>query len=328
MRKWSFIICLFLLVFVTACSKSEQSNQLEPVTVVLDWTPNTNHTGLYVAKAKGYFKEQGLDVKMMQPESVTAEQLVAKGKANFGISTQESLTFARMQGIPLVSIAAIIQHNTSGFASTIDKKIDRPKAFAGKVYGGFGSPVEKPIIDTLMKQDGAASQSVRINNVGNVDFFHALKKGIDFMWIYQGWTGIEAELRGLKLNMVYLTDYSKDLDYYTPILATNEQQIKKDPATVKKFMAAVSKGYQFAIQHPEQAADILIKEEKDLNPALVKKSQLWLSKKYQDDAAVWGWQKKEVWENYTNWLRKNQLIKGKYDPNQAYTNQFIPQKAK
>src|SRR6478672_5656716 len=138
MKKLSIIFLMTLLV-LAGCQSSEpkeKANQtkkeLKKVTVVLDWTPNTNHTGLYVAKEKGYFKEQGLDVEIIQPGQTGADQLIASGKADFGVSYQESITQARVQGVPLVSIAAIIQHNTSGFASPAAKNIVSPKDFAGK----------------------------------------------------------------------------------------------------------------------------------------------------------------------------------------------------
>lgn len=120
------IIVSSLLLLTTACSNNNDSANskkkgLKHVTVVLDWTPNTNHTGLYVAKEKGYFKDEGLDVDIIQPGEAGADQLVAAGKAQFGISAQESITEARIQGVPIVSIAAIIQHNTSGFASPKEK---------------------------------------------------------------------------------------------------------------------------------------------------------------------------------------------------------------
>ena len=132
----------------SANSKNEQT-ELQKVSVVLDWTPNTNHTGLYVAKEKGYFKEQGLDVEIILPGETGADQLVASGNAEFGVSYQESITQARIQGVPIVSIAAVIQHNTSGFASPVAKNIKSPKDFEGKTYGGWGSPVEKAVLDSL-----------------------------------------------------------------------------------------------------------------------------------------------------------------------------------
>jgi ABC-type nitrate/sulfonate/bicarbonate transport system substrate-binding protein len=165
---------------------------------------------------------------------------------------------------------------------------------------------------------------VDIVNTGDMDFFTSVKRDIDFAWIYYGWTGIEAELRNEKLNMVYLTEYSDKLDYYTPVLTTNEKMIKEDPETVKAFVHAASKGYQFAIKNPDDAADMLIESAPDLDPKLVKKSQEWLAAKYQDDAPRWGEQKLEIWKNYSEWMTENKLLEGDFDPEKAFTNEFLP----
>lgn len=305
-------------------SKNEGNKELKKVSVVLDWTPNTNHTGLYVAKEKGYFKEQGLDVDIIMPGEAGADKLVASGKSEFGVGYQEGITQARVQGVPIVSVAAVIQHNTSGFASPEAKNIKTPKDFEGETYGGWGSPVEKAIIDSLMKEENADVNKVDIVNTGDTDFFTSVKRDIDFAWIYYGWTGIEAELRNEKLNMVYLTEYSDKLDYYTPVLTTNEKMIKEDPETVKAFIHAASKGYQFAIKNPGDAADMLIKSAPDLDAKLVKKSQEWLAAKYQDDAPRWGEQKLEIWKNYSDWMTENKLLEGDFNPEKAFTNEFLP----
>jgi len=331
-KGWLAALCSLFLI--TGCSgnqseetsegQKEEKKSLEKVSVVLDWTPNTNHTGLYVAKDKGYFEEEGLDVEIIMPGEAGADQLVASGKAEFGVSYQESITLARVQDVPLVSIAAIIQHNTSGFASPVDKNIKTPKDFEGKAYGGWGSPVEKSVIASLMKQEKADVEKVDFVNMGDTDFFTAVKRDIDFAWIYYGWTGVEAELRGEKINMVYLTDYSEKLDYYTPVLSTNEKMISDNPDTVKAFMKAAAKGYQYTMDHPAEAADILLAAAPDLDADLVKKSQEWLASKYQDDAPRWGEQKLEVWENYANWMLENKLLEGELDAKKAFTNEFLP----
>lgn len=331
MKKWFIVLMSLFLLAGCSGNKTEKSTTeapkkkaLKKVSVVLDWTPNTNHTGLYVAKEKGYFKKEGLDVDIIMPGEAGADQLVASGKAEFGVSYQESITQARIQGVPLVSLAAVIQHNTSGFASPAGKNIKSPKDFVGKTYGGWGSPVEKAVITSLMKLENADVNKVKIVNMGETDFFTAVKRDIDFAWIYYAWTGVEAELRGEKLNMVYLTDYSKKLDYYTPVLATNEKMIKNDPDTVKAFVKAASEGYQFAIKHPSESADVLIKAVPDLDKKLVKKSQEWLSPKYQDDAPRWGEQKLSIWENYADWMYDNKLLDKKLDAKNAFTNEFLP----
>ncbi|TFJ92732.1 ABC transporter substrate-binding protein [Lentibacillus salicampi] len=332
MRNQLRILLLAAVVagLLMACSKdgggsNSTSEELEQVSLVLDWTPNTNHTGFYVAQENGYFADEGLKVDIMMPGEAGADQIVASGKAEFGIGAQESLTEARIQGIPIVSIGSIIQHNTSGFASLQEENITSPKDFEGKTYGGWGAPVEKAVLSSLMKQDDADVEKANIVNMGNTDFFTAMQRDIDFAWIYYGWTGVEAELRGQELNMMYLTDYSEKLDYYTPIITANETIIADKPETVSKFMAVVTKGYEFAINHPEEAADILIEAVPDLDPELVRASQEWLAPKYQGDASQWGIQDQEIWENYADWMYENDLLEEELKAKDAFTNEFLPE---
>ena len=298
--------------------------ELRKVKMVLDWSPNTNHTGLYVAQEKGWFEEQGLEVEIIQPSTGGAEAMIASGEVPFGISVQENITQARSQGVPIVSIAAIIQHNTSGFAAPKSKGITSPKDFEGKTYGGWGSPVEEAIIRTIMEEQGADFDQVKNVNIGNADYFTAVKRDIDFAWIFYAWTGIEAELRNEPVDMIYVNQFSDQLDYYTPVVATSEQVISEDPELVRSFMAAVSKGYEFAIEHPEEAADLLLQAVPDLDKELVHASQKWLSPKYKDDATQWGEQKQEVWQNYMEWLADNGLMEQTIDVSKAYTNEFLP----
>jgi ABC-type nitrate/sulfonate/bicarbonate transport system substrate-binding protein len=330
------LVALFSAVLITGCGQNNNEGQnesgsgseseaLKEVSVVLDWTPNTNHTGLYAAKEKGYFEEEGLDVEIIMPGEAGADSIVASGQADFGVGYQEGVTQARVQDVPLVSIAAVIQHNTSGFASPADKNIETPKDFEGKTYGGWGSPVEEAVMASIMQQENADVSEVDIVNMGDSDFFTAVQRDIDFAWIYYGWTGIEAELRNEDINMIYLTDYSEKLDYYTPVLTTNEDLIEEDPETVKAFLAAASKGYNFSIDNPEEAAQILIDAAPDLDEDLVKRSQEWLASRYTDDAPRWGEQKLEVWENYADWMFENELLESELDAEQAFTNEFLPE---
>ena len=331
-RLISFILtiaAISTMVFSGCAGKEEVTQEpdreLQKVVVTLDWTPNTNHTGLYVAKDKGYYKEAGLDVEIVQPAGGTADQLVASNKAQFGISYQESVTLARLEERPVVSIAAVIQHNTSGFASLKGKGIETPKDFEGKRYGGWGSPIEKATLKALMEKYDADVEKVEILTTGAADFFASSETDMDFAWIFEGWTGVEAQLKGIELNYIDLGKENEALDYYTPVIITNEKNISENPELVKAFMEATSRGYESAIENPQEAAQILIDNAPELNPELVKKSQEFLSAKYQDDAEKWGLQKKDVWENYTNWLYENELIGEKIEVEKAYTNEFLPE---
>jgi len=324
------LIPLFLIMAmifaITACSNKpkSQSEDLKKVTVVLDWTPNTNHTGLYVANEKGYFKDQGLEVEIIQPSEGTSDTIVASGKAQFGISYQESVTYARAADVPIVSIAAVIQHNTSGFASLKEKNILTPKDFEGKVYGGWGSEVEEATIKYLMDQVGADFSKVKIMTIGDADFFQASASGqIDFAWIFEGWAGIEAKLKGIELNYIDLGKEAPVFDYYTPVIITNETVLKDNKDLVEAFMKAVKKGYEYAIENPEDAADIFIKAVPEVNQELVKESQKFLAEKYRADVALWGLQNTEVWQRYTDWMYENGFIDKKIGVTKAYTNEFI-----
>ncbi|WP_411344842.1 ABC transporter substrate-binding protein [Paenibacillus sp. WLX1005] len=334
-NKAGLLILLSVVLLMTACGQRSSDSQnstgstdngtaLQDVQVVLDWTPNTNHTGLYVAQEMGYYKEAGLNVKIIQPGQGGADTMVASGQVPFGISYQESVTQARVQDVPLVSLAAVIQHNTSGFAAPVDRGIKSPKDMEGKSYGAWGSPVEEAVMKSIMDTDGGDVSKVKSVNIGDADYFTAVKKGIDFAWIFYGWTGIEAELRGEPLDMLYVKDYSPNLDYYTPVIVTNENEIKNDPKLVKAFMSATAKGYAYAIANPDKAADILVKAVPDLDPELVKASQKWLSPRYQDDAAQWGLQKESVWAGYADWMYKQKLLEQPLDASKAFTNDFLP----
>lgn len=322
----SFFRTAFALIVVLALASCARARPATKAVLMLDWVPNTNHTGIYVALAKGYYKEQGLELEIVQPgEGAGTDQVVAAGGADFGISYQEFVTQARAEDVPVVSIAAIIQHNTSGFAAPKSKGITRPKDFEGKRYGAFGSPVEKAMLTQLMKCDGGDAEKVQFVDIGASDYFVATQRDVDFAWIYYAWTGIEAELRNEPLDMVMLSDWSACVpDYYTPVIITSEKLIAEKPDLVKRFMAATAKGYQYAIAHPDEAADILLKAAPENNPELVRRSQKWLSPRYQADAPRWGEQKAEVWQRYADWMADAGLLPKRIDATKAFTNQFLP----
>ncbi len=315
---------LLITLSISACAKKEQpQQQSEKVTVTLDWTPNTNHTGLYVAQELGYFSEEGLDVEILQPGQGVTDQIVAASKSQFGVSYQENVIRARSENIPLVSIAAVIQHNTSGFASLKTAGIKSPKDFEGKRYGSWDSPSEQAILKNIMGKNNADFAKVKIIS-GVYDFFSTIGKDADFEWIYYGWDGVVAKSKGIELDYIALKDLNPVFDYYTPVIITNEKLLSENPELAKKFLNAVSRGYEYCIANPQKAADILMKHVPELNAEQVKLSMEYLAKEYQSDASKWGNQKPEVWQKFIDWMYQERLIPLSVEAAKAYSNDYLP----
>jgi len=320
-----YLLLALIILTLAACKPKTQSAPLTPVTLTLDWTPNTNHTGLYVALDKGYYRDCGLDVKIMQPGQGYTDQLVASGKSELGVSFQENVTRARSEDIPLISIAAILQHNTSGFASLKSAHIQSPKDFAGKRYGSWDSPSELAILKAITQKAGADFSKVKVVS-GITDFFATIGRDADIEWIYWGWEGIQAQQRKLDINFIPLRELDPVMDYYTPVLITSDALVKTRPALIKSFLEATEKGYQFCIAQPDSAAAILLKHAPELNPDLVKASQTYLSARYQEDSPVWGWQKPQVWKDFGDWMQEHKLLSKPVDTGLAFTNRFLPKR--
>jgi len=295
---------------------------------MLDWYPNTNHTGLYVAVERGYFAAEGLEVEVLQSGEAGVEQAVGSGRVDFGFSSQENATYALAEGVPILSIAAILQHNTSAFASLKEAGIKTVKDFEGKRYGGWGSPSEAAVIQAVMAKHGADFSQVETVTLGQADFFATIGRAADFEWIYYGWDGIEAERRGIELNTIFLKDLDPVFDYYAPLLVTSQSLATNQPDKVAAFMRALAKGYADALADPAAGAEILLKYAPELNPDLVRRSQAFLAQVEKADKTegrpYWGYQDQEVWARYARWMYEAGLIANPVDAGQAFTNQFLP----
>lgn len=323
---WMGLI-LTLALSLAACggdTGAADKNELREVTVILDYVPNTNHTGLYAAKELGYYEEAGLDVTIIEPTDGVTATLIAAGKGDFGISYQEDVTYAvtAKDPLPIKAIATIIQHNTSGFASVADKNIKSPKDFEGKVYAGWGAPSEEAVIHAVMNAAGADFTKLSMVTADGVDY-SALINQIDLLWMFWAWDGIAATRQGLDLNYIELRSLDDRLDYYTPVIIAGNDTIENDPELVKAFLAATQKGYEYAIEKPEEAAGILHQYAESYELEMLVESQKYLAGKYQDDSPQWGVMKDSVWEGYMDFMVENGLIEKAVPAEDCYTNQFL-----
>ena len=307
---------------------SAADNETEKITFVLDWTPNTNHTGLYVAENLGYFEDQGLEVEIVQPPEGGADALVASGRAQFGVSFQDSMApgVAGDNALPTTAVAALIQHNTSGIISRKGEGMDTPKGMEGKKYATWDGPIEVAMIQNVVEQDGGDFSKVEMIPSTVTDEVSALESGsVDAIWIFYAWAGVKFELTGAETDYFAFKDINPVFDYYTPVVIANNEFLEEEPETAKKFLTALRDGYEYAIENPQEAADILCEAAPELDPELVLASQEYLKDQYKAEVSQWGYIDPERWNAFYEWLNENGLTEAEIPENVGFSNDYLPE---
>ena len=312
-------------------SPSSDSKDLTQITFCLDWTPNTNHTGLYVAQQMGYYEEAGLDVQIVQPPENGAALMCAAGQAQFAIEAQDTMAPSLEADDPLgiTAVAAVLQHNTSGIISRAGEGLDKPAGMTGKTYSTWESPTELATLETVVDEDGGDFSQVKLipNDITDEPAALAAHQ-TDAIWVFYGWGGINADVENIDCDFFFFKDIDKVFDYYTPVIIANNDFLESDPETAKAFLAATAKGYEYAIENPKEAADMLIAGDNtgslQGSEDLVYASQEYLSTQYKADEARWGYIDESRWNAFYKWLADNELtatdLTGK-----GFSNDYLPE---
>ena len=205
--------------------------------------------------------------------------------------------------------------------------MDTPKGLEGHKYATWDMNVEKATIRAVMEAEGGDFSKVELIPSTVTDEVSALEsRSVDAIWIFYGWAGMACEVAGLATNYFAFADIDPVFDFYSPVIIGNNDYLKQHPETARAFLEALGQGYQYAIENPIPAADILMGAAPELasNPALVYASQKYLAGQYQADAPRWGEFDPERWSRYFVWLNDNHLLEGEVDPTSGFTNDFLP----
>lgn len=325
------LLCAVLLVSLSACGGTPDADkELTKLTLSLDWTPNTNHTGIYVALQKGYFRDAGLDVTVVQPSQNGAAAMCAAGQAQFAVEFQDTLAaaFAMDEPLGITAVAALLQHNTSGILSRKGEGMDRPSGLANHTYATWDSPIELATLKSVVETDGGDFSTVKLIPNNFTDEASALKENLtDAIWVFYAWGGISASLSDAEFDYFALKDIDPVFDYYTPVLIGNHSFIEENPKTTKALLSALKKGYEFAIDNPEEAAQLLIDGDDTGSlkgsETLVTESQKWISKQYKAEVAQWGYIDPARWDAFYAWLWEQGLIEKELPAGTGYTNAYL-----
>lgn len=328
-RRGIIIAAAFLaaITSVVGCGGADAPTSPRRVTVVLDWTPNTNHSGVYLAKQAGIYDAAGLEVEIIEPGEAGGLPQLAAGNAHFAFSYAEQLLPARAQGAGVVSIATVLTTNTSSLVAPADRRIQRPRDLAGKIYGTYGGSIERPLIEALVRCDGGDPGQVQFVDVGNVDYRVGFTKGmIDVVWAFDGWDVIR--LREIQKTPISTIPFREHLDcipdWYTPIITTSDDLIGRDPELVRDFLAATAAGYTRAAADPLAAADALVDAIPESDRELVTASARFLTPFYIQPGKSWGHQDAAVWKRFDRFLRTNGIVTRPDAVTAAFTNAFLP----
>jgi ABC-type nitrate/sulfonate/bicarbonate transport system substrate-binding protein len=284
----------------------------DTIRFALDWTPNTNHTGLYVALQEGLFDDAGLDVEILPYNEATPDTLVDAGNAEFGISTHGMATFSRASGAHTVTVLAPLQHWATGIGVKADRAdLMRPADLDGHVYAGFADPGDSEALAQVIRNDGGRGEFEEV--VLGTSAYEAVYSGTaDFTVSYLAWEGLEAEHRGLPMRYFEYTDYGFP-DQYAIVVNGNEDWLAENPDRGRAFVQALQRGYEIAADDADRGARALL----DANPGafpdeeLVFESQRMLASDYmRDEQGRVGTLDAEKWAGYARFLYEQGLLTG------------------
>ncbi|WP_256753527.1 ABC transporter substrate-binding protein [Mesorhizobium sp. Mes31] len=261
------------LPLVAGAGRAQAQSAAQKVTVALDWTVNTNHIGLFVARDKGFYREAGLAVDILPYSDTGAGTLVANRVADFGINGTISLFTQKTAGADLKAVYAVVQSETGRVVFNAARgEIKSPRDLDGLTYGGFGSAWENALIGTIIRHDGGKGNFETVTL--GTSAYEALANGsVDFTLEVATWEGVEAELKGIKQRSFVYADHGVP-DEHTTLISSSEAYLQANPKVAAGFVQATRRGYQFAADHPDEAAALLIAANKDAltNPALIRAS--------------------------------------------------------
>ena len=330
-----------ILLLLTACSPgaegspSPSAEQPTKVTFALDWAPNTNHTGVYVADQLGYFEEAGLDVEILPYASTPVSELVSSGSADFGIAGQAVVLIGRTTGLDVVSVYRVTQSEVGELVTLPDRDdINSPKDLDGKTFGGFGSPLYSAMVHTMITHDGGTGEITEV--VLDTGAYEALSSGrIDFTLGVSTWESINAELQGHPYKTFQYQDYGLPQNQAVGIISS-DAFLAANPDVANAFVQAVQRGYQYAADNPEEATQLLVEANPDTlgeSEELVRRS---IEKLSQDglwvaDGVVTGSANPQIWADYGQFMVDNEILVDSAgakvtespDWTQYYTNDYL-----
>ena len=298
-----------------------------PLTLWLDWYPNSDHAGIYVALAKGYYARAGLAVTPRVPTGAAeALTLVSHGTGDLAVSYEPTVLLARAQGLPVVATAAIVRHPLDCAVALAGSGITRPRQLQGKVVGVAGLPTDYTNLAAIVRHDGGDLRRVKVVVVGYGLLPNLLARRVDaVLGVYWTWEVLQAEQQGYRVNVMRL-DQNGVPAYDELVFATSAARLQTEAATVRAFQRATFQGYAYAVAHPAEAARILLRVPGVLShsKSLIERSIRLLSPLFHDERGRYGTLSAARWQTYADWMTRTRLLRERLNARAALTTALLP----
>lgn len=303
----------------------------DAVTLALNWNvPYSGWAGFYVAQDKGYFKAEGLDVKFLLVKgSNPANQAVAAGNAQLGVSTASSVVVAASQGLPLVVVSAYMQSNPEGVIARKDRSITNIGDFVGKRVGYNVSNPTVYLFEAKLKRAGVNKDDVKWVTVQPESMVPLLLSGdIDAAMGYWDWEAINAEKEGLPVNVFVMSD--DRVQIYGNVISANADWAKDHGDVIRRFLRASVKGWIDAAKDLDATLAVMMKANPEEDKEFMRRA-LEISMKLigSPDANQkgFGWMDLTDWQGLQDALLQGKVIERAVDLNKLFTNDYQPDNA-
>ncbi len=299
--------------------RSAAAQEPTPVTLALDWYPNANHAGIYLAQAQNLFSAAGVTPEIYTPaDPTTVLQTVGAGRDDFGISYQTEVLLARAQGVPVVSVAAIVQVPLVVMMTLTERGISRPADLRGRSIGTTGLASDEALLSTILQADGVGLGDVEIVNVG-YDLLPAIASGrVDAVTgTYWNHETLIADREGYDVSLLRFEDWGVPA-FYELVLVASEETVAQRPEIVTAMVAAMGAGYIAAAADSAAALAALSAASPDLDVELETLAIPLSAPTWVDANGEFGVQTAERWDAYGGWMVANGLIPVDFDIEAAW----------
>jgi putative hydroxymethylpyrimidine transport system substrate-binding protein len=325
------VALLALALGLAACGeKSEDtSGEKEPLSLTLDFYPNPDHAGIYMAQKLGYFEEAGLDVEIQTPSDPAAPlKLLAAGRSDLAISYEPELILAREKGLDVQAVAALVNRPLTSLIWLKKSGIQGVAGLRGETVATAGIPYQDAYLKTILSRVHLTPEDVKAVNVG-FGLLPALLGGQAQAMLggFSNIEGVDLRLRG-KDPVVTPVDDLGVPSYDELVLAAQGKRLQEDPEAIRLFIAALSRGTAAAVKNPKAAANALLEANPDLDPKLTK-AELAVTLPLLDPAPAggerpFGYMAPEEWRQFSGWMRDNELIDGLPATSSLLSNAYLP----